>query len=104
MFSRQGVRIGAHAEGSEDLRRTGGWFLKLRIGVLALLALGLALLALAGGSGTALAATHEAGKVVDVASLNGEINTASEHFLTGAISTAESDGAQALVIEVNTPG
>jgi len=36
--------------------------------------------------------------------LNTEIGPASLHFLTKAITTAESDGAQALVIEVDTPG
>ena len=41
---------------------------------------------------------------VDVMTLNTEIGPASLHFLTKAITTAESDGAQALVIEVDTPG
>ncbi len=41
---------------------------------------------------------------VDVMVLNSEINPASLHFLTRAISTAETDGAQALVIEIDTPG
>ncbi len=41
---------------------------------------------------------------VDVMVLNSEINPASLRFLTRAISTAETDGAQALVIEIDTPG
>ena len=41
---------------------------------------------------------------VDVMVLNGEINPASLRFLTNSINTAESDGAQALVIEIDTPG
>lgn len=41
---------------------------------------------------------------VDVAMLNSEISSASLHYLTSAITTAESDGANALVIEINTPG
>jgi membrane-bound serine protease (ClpP class) len=36
--------------------------------------------------------------------LNSAINPASLRYLTNSISTAESDGAQALVIEINTPG
>ncbi len=41
---------------------------------------------------------------VDVATLNSDISSASLHYLTNAISTAESDGANALVVEINTPG
>ncbi len=41
---------------------------------------------------------------IDVTTLNTEISPASLRFLTQAITTAEGDGAQALVIEVNTPG
>lgn len=41
---------------------------------------------------------------VDVATLNSDISPASLHYLTSAISTAESDGASALVVEINTPG
>src|SRR6266446_4893498 len=41
---------------------------------------------------------------VDVMNLNSAINSASLRYLTDSISTAESDGAQALVIEINTPG
>ncbi len=41
---------------------------------------------------------------VDVMTLNSEINPASLHFLTGAIRTAELDGAQALVVAIDTPG
>ncbi len=41
---------------------------------------------------------------VDVIVLNSQISPASLRYLTGAISTAETDGAQALVIEIDTPG
>ena len=41
---------------------------------------------------------------VDVMTLNTDIGPPSLHFLTEAISNAESDGAQALVIEVDSPG
>jgi len=41
---------------------------------------------------------------VDMMTLNSEINPASLSFLKKAIATAEGDGSQALVIEVNTPG
>src|SRR5438034_11074705 len=40
---------------------------------------------------------------VDMMTLNSEINPASLSFLKKAIATAEGDGSQALVIEVNTP-
>jgi membrane-bound serine protease (ClpP class) len=41
---------------------------------------------------------------VDVVTFNMDINPASEGFLTRAISTAEQDGASALVIQVDSPG
>jgi membrane-bound serine protease (ClpP class) len=41
---------------------------------------------------------------VDATVLNTDIGPASLHFLTNAISTAESDGAQALVVGIDTPG
>jgi membrane-bound serine protease (ClpP class) len=41
---------------------------------------------------------------VDVTILNGEINPATLRLLTRAMDTAETDGAQALVIEIDTPG
>ncbi len=41
---------------------------------------------------------------VDVMTLKSEINPASLRFLTRSIDTAENDGAQALVIEIDTPG
>ena len=41
---------------------------------------------------------------VDVMTLNSDIGPASLHSLTNAITTAESDGAQALVIQVDSPG
>src|SRR6266487_4524680 len=41
---------------------------------------------------------------VDVVTLNTDIGPASLRFLTNTIATAESDGAQALVIQIDTPG
>ena len=41
---------------------------------------------------------------IDVMTLNTEIDPASLSFLKKAITTAEGDGAQTLVIEINTPG
>lgn len=41
---------------------------------------------------------------VDVMVLNGNIDPAALNYLTNAISAAEHDGAQALVIEIDTPG
>lgn len=41
---------------------------------------------------------------VDMMVLNSEIDPSSLRFLTKSIDTAENDGAQALVIEINTPG
>jgi len=51
-----------------------------------------------------MATTSAAASHVDVMVLNTEINPASLRFLTDNIATAESDGAQALVIEIDTPG
>ncbi len=47
---------------------------------------------------------HAASPHIDVMTLNTAIDPASLSFLNKAITTAESDGAQALVIQVNTPG
>src|SRR5437868_15418007 len=41
---------------------------------------------------------------VDVMTLNTDIGPGSLNFITNAITTAESDGAQALVIQVDTTG
>ena len=41
---------------------------------------------------------------VDVMTFNSGIDPASLRYLTDSINTAESDGAQALVIQINTPG
>lgn len=71
----------------------------------ALFGLVLALFSLVSAGQPASAASVAAsGSTVDIAQLNSEIDAGSQRYLTNAISTAESDGAQALVIEVNTPG
>jgi len=41
---------------------------------------------------------------VDLATISGTINPASADYLVNAVATAERDGAQALVIELDTPG
>ena len=41
---------------------------------------------------------------IDVMVLNTDIGPASLQYLTSSISTAEQDGAQALVMEIDTPG
>ncbi|HLQ27845.1 MAG TPA: nodulation protein NfeD [Ktedonobacteraceae bacterium] len=47
---------------------------------------------------------HAASSHVDVMVLNTDIGPASQRFLTNTITTAEGDGAVALVIEIDTPG
>src|SRR5438105_4904788 len=41
---------------------------------------------------------------VDLVTLDSEVDSASSRLLTRAIDSAEQDGAQALVIEINSPG
>ena len=67
-----------------------------------LIAVVLILLSLAFSAGSAHAAS--VGAHVDVMTLDSDISTASLRYLTNTINTAESDGAAALVIEINTPG
>ncbi len=67
-----------------------------------LIAIVLVVLSLAFSAASAHAASG--GAHVDVATLNSDISPASLHYLTSAITTAESDGATALVVEINTPG
>ena len=103
MYSRQPPRRSVRGENDGAVRSTR----KPRIfrflpGVL--LGLVLALLALVGTSRHALAASVVAGPTVDVVALNSAIDAGSQRFITNAISTAEHDGSQALVIEINTPG
>lgn len=103
MFSRQFPRNktrGANNGAARGARQPGF----LRIVPPVLLAVMFALLVLAGTGRPVLAAPSASGSLVDVTLLNSEINASSQRFITGAISTAESDGARALVIEINTPG
>ena len=69
---------------------------------LAIIAIVLSFIFLSLNARSAFAAT--ATSHVDVMVLNSEINPASLRFLTRSINTAETDGAQALVIEIDTPG
>lgn len=50
------------------------------------------------------AAAASGSSFVDVVHLNMQIDAASARFLTTAIATARTDGARALILEVNTPG
>ncbi|HEY3993092.1 MAG TPA: nodulation protein NfeD [Ktedonobacteraceae bacterium] len=96
MFSRQSAR--KVTRGANDgARRSQIW----RFLPLLLIALVLATLTL---MGTGQPASAESGSRVDVVLLNSQIDASSQRFITGAIGSAEKDGAQALVIEVNTPG
>ena len=69
---------------------------------IAIIAIVLAFIFLSLNARSAFAAT--ATSHVDEMVLNSEINPASLRFLTRSINTAETDGAQALVIEIDTPG
>ncbi len=69
---------------------------------IAIIAIVLAFIFLSLNARTSFAAT--ATSHVDEMVLNSEINPASLRFLTRSINTAETDGAQALVIEIDTPG
>ena len=69
----------------------------------ALIVLSAALIALVSVIFMARPATA-ASRHVDVMVLNTDIGPASLQYLTDSISTAEQDGAQALVVEIDTPG
>jgi membrane-bound serine protease (ClpP class) len=74
--------------------------------VLGLVCLSMALLAIAGAGIACLGASPAwaASPHVDVANLDSDINPGAVRFLQQAIATATSDGAQALVIVIDTPG
>jgi membrane-bound serine protease (ClpP class) len=103
MFSRQSPRKIARGANDGATRRARRPRI-LRLLSLVLFALTFALLALAGTGRSASAAQLATGSTVDVTALNSAIDASSQRFITGAIKSAESDGAQALVIEINTPG
>jgi len=54
--------------------------------------------------GRPAAAAVPGSSLVDVVQLHMQIDAASARFLTTAIATARTDGAEALILEVNTPG
>jgi membrane-bound serine protease (ClpP class) len=58
----------------------------------------------AGTSQTASASSIVSNAPVDLTTLNSEIDTASQSALVQEINTAESDGSQALILQINTPG
>src|SRR5579875_191813 len=102
MCSRQPARLRARGEKNEA--RSARQPRVLRLVPIVLLGLLFALVSLMGVGHTASAATIATGSTVDVTTLNSEIDAASQQFITRAITTAENDGAAALVIEINTPG
>lgn len=83
-----------------DHHRTGAASSVLMLLPVALVSLALVLLAFTVTARPALAASAH----IDVMTLNTTIDPSSLNYLTGSISTAESDGAQALVVQINTPG
>lgn len=104
MFSRQAPRRRRREKREKTLYTVYTPHLHRWLPVL-LIALILATCSLIGTSQKAAAApVAPGGTTVDVTELNSEINAASQRFLTQAINTAEHDGSQALVIQVNTPG
>lgn len=103
MYSRQSSR-NRRREALNGVPRSARMSRLFRLLPITLIGLVLALVSLVGAGHTASAATTVATPTVDVTMLNSEINAASQRFITGAITTAERDGAQALVIEINTPG
>lgn len=96
-------RATRHGESHREARLTRPSRL-LRSWPVVLTVLILACLFLVSATRSASAASTTQGAVVDVVTLNSEINASSQRFLTNAIATAESDHARALVIEINTPG
>ena len=100
MFSRQISRKAARGARHETAHKAR-WSRTLRSLPLVLIALVLTTLTLVG---TGQSASAVSGSSVDVTMLNSQIDASSQRFVTGAIASAEKDGSQALVIEVNTPG
>jgi membrane-bound serine protease (ClpP class) len=64
------------------------------------LALGLIVTLATGGAGAQIAARP----VVDLVTIDGEITPPMAHYVTGAITAAGNNGANAIVIQMNTPG
>lgn len=62
------------------------------------------LLLLLAGAGIVSPRAAAAGRHVDVMTLQDEVSPASLRFLSSAIDRAQSDGAQALIIQLDTPG
>ncbi|HKS69646.1 MAG TPA: nodulation protein NfeD, partial [Ktedonobacterales bacterium] len=72
--------------------------------LLAIAAALLALAALPGVAHIAHAAPAASGDHLDAVTFTGDVDASSAHFLDGAISTAEHDGAALLLITIDTPG
>ncbi len=83
-------------------RRAGRKPYVLSLLPLSIIVVGLVILSLSFTVHSAQAAS--AAPRVDVMQLNTEIDPASLRYLTNSINTAENDGAQALVVEIDTPG
>lgn len=85
-------------------RRAGRKPYVLSLLPLSFVVVGIVIISLSFGVRSAQAASASVSPHVDVMQLNTEIDPASLRFLTNSIGTAENDGAQALVIEIDTPG
>src|SRR5689334_10341494 len=72
----------------------------LRLALLALLLLGL--FVVAGSLGSPIARAD--GPHVDIVTIDDEVNPTSTHYLTDAIDQAREDGASAIVLKLDTPG
>jgi membrane-bound serine protease (ClpP class) len=81
--------------------RTGLWLRLLAAGVPALFCIGAASSALGGAQAPPAGAPA---RVVDVARLNGVVAPATARYIIRAIREAEQSGAEALLIEIDTPG
>ena len=103
MYPRQSSRT-LRREAKDGAPRSARRPRLLRLLPIVLVSLVLVLFSLVGAGHAASAAAAVSGSTVDVTSLNSQIDAASQRFITGAINTAEHDGSQALVIEINTPG
>ena len=89
------------------MRKASPIFKALRAGYLASMLLGVLLLVLSGvvgAPGVRAAPTSQAGKHVDVATFKLPITPVTAEYYNRLITTAENDGAAALVVQLDTPG
>ena len=89
------------------MRKASPIFKALRAGYLASMLLGVLLLVLSGvvgAPGVRAAPTTQAGKHVDVATFKLPITPVTAEYYNRLITAAENDGAEALIIQLDTPG